>query len=63
MVTQTQDGVRYMTDKEKIWVFTDEHYAEHEFSDPFEMMKHLWQHYILDEHDNTTIGWRVKEND
>ena len=52
-----------MTDKEKIWVFTDEHYAEHEFSDPFEMMKHLWQHYILDEHDNTTIGWRVKEND
>ena len=42
----------------KIWIFTDEHYEEHEFDDPYEMVKHLWQHYILDEYDNTTIGWR-----
>ncbi len=49
--------------KEKIWIFTDEHHEEYEFDDPYEMMKHLWQYYILDEYDNTTIGWRMKKND
>jgi len=45
---------------EKIWIFTDEHHAEHEFSDPYEMMKYMWQHYI---EDDVKIGWKVKKND
>ena len=46
--------------REKIWIFTDEHHAEHEFSDPYEMMKYMWHHYI---EDDVKIGWKVKKND
>jgi len=52
------DTEKYERHMKKIWIFTDEHYEEHEFDDPYEMMEHLWQYYILDYHDNTTIGWR-----
>jgi len=45
------------TDKyeNKIWIFTDEYEEEHEFTDPYEMMNYMWQHYI---EDNVKIGWR-----
>ena len=48
------------TDKyeNKIWIFTDEYEEEHEFTDPYEMMNYMWQHYI---EDNVKIGWRNKE--
>ena len=46
--------------REKIWIFTDEHHAEHEFSDPYEMMKYMWHHYI---EDDVKIGWKVKKNE
>ncbi len=39
----------------KIWIFTDEYEEEHEFTDPYEMMNYMWQHYI---EDNVKIGWR-----
>jgi hypothetical protein len=45
---------------EKIWIFTDEHHVEHEFSDPYEMMKYMWHHYI---EDDVKIAWTVKKND
>ena len=45
---------------EKIWIFTDEHHAEHEFSDPYEMMKYMWHHYI---EDDVKIGWKVRKNE
>jgi len=46
--------------EEKIWIFTDEHHAEHEFSDPYEMMKYMWHHYI---EEDVKIGWSVMKND
>ena len=42
--------------EEKIWIFTDEYEEEHEFDDPYEMMKYM-HHYI---EDNVRIGWRKK---
>ena len=45
-------------DENKIWIFTDEYEEEHEFTDPYEMMNYMWQHYIGD---NVKIGWRNKE--
>ena len=42
----------------KIWIFTDEYEEEHEFDDPYEMMKYMWQHYIKD---NVRIGWRMSK--
>ena len=39
----------------KIWIFTDEYEEAHEFTDPYEMMTYMWQHYI---EENVRIGWR-----
>ena len=44
-----------LMDERKIWIFTDEYEEEHEFTDPYEMMNYMWQHYI---EDNVKIGWR-----
>lgn len=39
----------------KIWIFTDEHGEDHEFYDPYEMMKYMSDNYI---EQDVLIGWR-----
>ena len=45
--------------KKKIWIFSDEYLVEHEFDDPYEMMKYMWHHYI---EENVGIGWRIEKS-